>query len=167
MIRHRPESIDRLTRHFGQPPTKKRGSQDQGVDNPSLRVPANRLYHPAQIISALERSRGMVTVAARLLNCSRQTIYNAAKAYPEVASVIEDQRELMLDMAELSLFNAVMKGQAWAVCFFLKTQGRKRGYVERVNHAADAATLEDLVLEAHRNIQKEQQGLCPPTPPPR
>jgi hypothetical protein len=119
-------------------------------------VPPNQLYEPGLIASALERSRGMITVAARMLRCSRQTIYNAVHIYSEVKTARDDARELLLDTAELSLLNAVNKGQAWAVCFYLKTQGRKRGYVEKVDVSADSATLEELVLLSQKR-QAERQ----------
>lgn len=39
--------------------------------------------------------------------------------------------ELRLDIAESALDKAVEAGEAWAVCFFLKTRGKARGYTER------------------------------------
>ena len=38
----------------------------------------------------------------------------------------------MLDLAEAKLLVAINNCEAWAVCFFLKTQGKKRQYTERV-----------------------------------
>jgi hypothetical protein len=40
----------------------------------------------------------------------------------------------MKDDAESALYKAALAGEAWAVCFFLKTQAKDRGYVERVQH---------------------------------
>lgn len=88
----------------------------------------------------------MITIAAKLLGCDRQTIYNAMEQFPELQDTLTTSREHSLDLAELSLLKSVTKGEAWAVCFYLKTQGRKRGYVERVDVSADASTLEELVL---------------------
>ena len=34
-------------------------------------------------------------------------------------------------MAENSLFEAIRRGEAWAVCFYLKCMAKDRGYVER------------------------------------
>ena len=34
-------------------------------------------------------------------------------------------------MAELALYKAIQDGEGWAVCFYLKTQGKQRGYIER------------------------------------
>ena len=109
-------------------------------------MPPNQLYSPLMIISALERSRGMITVAARLLKCSRQTVYNALRHFPEVKLALEDARELLLDTAELKLMESVNKGESWAICFFLKTQGRKRGYIEKQGVGLEASTLEELIL---------------------
>ena len=34
-------------------------------------------------------------------------------------------------MAESQLVKGIQTGQSWAVCFYLKTKGRDRGYSER------------------------------------
>ena len=39
--------------------------------------------------------------------------------------------ESKLDNTESVLYNRAMHGEAWAVTFLLKTQGRGRGYIER------------------------------------
>lgn len=91
-------------------------------------------YKPEVIVEALNQSNGLISLAARRIGCDRATIYNYRKRFPEVAQAITDQREQMTDVAELSLFNQVKNGEAWAVCFYLKTQGKERGYVERQEH---------------------------------
>lgn len=73
----------------------------------------------------------MVYLAARALQCSPQTIYNYRDKYPDVARAIEQSRGELVDTAELALKRAVLAGEAWAVCFALKTIGRNRGYSER------------------------------------
>ena len=41
-------------------------------------------------------------------------------------------------------------GEPWAICFYLKTQGRKRGYLEsRQIDVEDRLTLEQAVLAAY------------------
>lgn len=54
-----------------------------------------------------------------------------AKRHATVQQAIDEEREMMLDVGELSLARAVQNGEAWAVCFLLKTQGKSRGYVEK------------------------------------
>ncbi|MDH4079783.1 MAG: helix-turn-helix domain-containing protein [Nitrospira sp.] len=88
-------------------------------------------YSPDKIMKALRASRGMIATAARLLGCTRQTIYNAIDRHPEIENVVAGERELMLDVAELKLQEAIDAGESWAVKFYLVTQGHCRGYIER------------------------------------
>jgi len=111
----------------------------------------SELYSPARLISALKQSKGTIAVAARLVGCSRQTIYSAMKRHPEIQETLGDERELMLDTAELKLINAVVKGEPWAIQCFLKTQRKGRGYVEKKDVGlVPGKTLEELVLESVR-----------------
>lgn len=94
-------------------------------------------FTPQQIVKALKATEGMVSLAAKTLGCSRMTIYRYKEKYPEVAEAMTDAKELMIDVAEGKLHQAVKKGEAWAICFYLKTQARSRGYVEKqeIEHA--------------------------------
>src|SRR5215831_19496923 len=99
-----------------------------GVPRGVPRVPRyRRKFTPEQMIEALSEAKGMSTVAARILHCNLRTI----EEYPQVAEVKRQERESMLDAGEMSLLRAVQNGEAWAVCFLLKTQGKHRGYIER------------------------------------
>lgn len=88
-------------------------------------------FTAGQMIEALRATKGMKGPAAKKLGCHRDTVDNYAKRYPTVQKVINEEREMMLDIGELSLARAAQNGEAWAVCFLLKTQGKNRGYVER------------------------------------
>ena len=92
---------------------------------------ANQRYTPEEVTDALNRSKGMVTVAARLLGCVPNTVQAYIDRYDEVREARNQEREAMTDVAELALYKAIQGGEAWAVCFYLKTQGKSRGYVER------------------------------------
>ena len=92
---------------------------------------SNEKYSPAKIMETLRTSRGMIATAARLLGCSRQTLYDAIARHPELNAVVDGERELMLDTAELKLQEAIEAGEGWAVKFMLATQGHRRGYIER------------------------------------
>jgi len=84
-----------------------------------------------EIIEAITINRGMIMLAAQSLKCSPSTIYDRLKTSEAVKEALSVARERTLDMAELVLFDKAMAGEAWAVCFLLKTQGRSRGYIER------------------------------------
>ena len=85
----------------------------------------------AEIIRAISLVGGNITMAARKLGCDRSTIYQRRKESAGVGRVIDQCREEMIDHAESALKLAIGRGEAWAVCFCLKTVGRARGYVER------------------------------------
>jgi hypothetical protein len=85
----------------------------------------------SQVIDALHRHKGMVYLAAENLQVAPLTVYRYAKRHPKIQQVIEDERGKFLDSGEDALYNAVKRGEGWAVCFLLKTLGKNRGYVER------------------------------------
>lgn len=109
-----------------------------------------------QVIEALRTSKGMVTLAADQLKCSPQAIYGWIKRSPDVAAVVNAERERVIDVAEIALMGAIQRKEGWAIAFALKTIGKKRGYVERteqVNFNVDT----DLLKRTLDAIEK--QGL--------
>jgi len=96
------------------------------------------------VASDLAQSRGNVSAVAKKHNVTRGAVQKLVKRTPALQEVLDDAREGMLDEAEGSLYKAMSDGEAWAVCFFLKTQGKSRGYIER---QADLPPL-DLLLAA-------------------
>jgi DNA-binding transcriptional MerR regulator len=90
-----------------------------------------RKYTQEQMIKALEESKGLIAPAARALGCSRDTIRTYLEEYSAVAQAKLDQREAVTDMAENALYAAILRGEAWAICFYLKCMAKDRGYVEK------------------------------------
>jgi len=90
-----------------------------------------RKYTAEQMIDALAESMGMISPAARKLGCSRTTIRRYLAENAEIAEAIEDANEEVNDIAELKLLDAIKRGEAWAICFRLKTKAKNRGYVEK------------------------------------
>ncbi len=90
------------------------------------------------MIEALEKSLGIVTTACKTVGISRQTHYNWLNdpAYKEAVDSIAD---IALDFAESQLHKQISNGEVSSTIFFLKTKGKKRGYVERTEIAADVS----------------------------
>jgi hypothetical protein len=84
-----------------------------------------------QIEAALRASAGKASIAAQKLGCSASLVWDRMKKFPKLREVAEEERESIVDLAEIKLKQAVMEGQAWAVCFTLKCLGKNRGWVER------------------------------------
>lgn len=87
-------------------------------------------YTAQEVIDALEKGYTCVG-AGQLLGCSAETIRNYANKYPTVKTALRGKRRELVDLAEMSLRRAVVKGEGWAVALTLKTLGRDDGYVER------------------------------------
>ena len=95
------------------------------------------MYTDAEIMAALVKSGGLVYVAARAVGCDPDTIYNRARARPNVAACVKHQRGAFVDLAEQSLRKAVKKCEPWAVALVLKTLGKDRGYCEKDDRPPD------------------------------
>lgn len=62
---------------------------------------------------------------------SRQTHYNWMKADEEYKSAVLELEDRTIDFAESHLHKLIKDGNPAATIFFLKTKGKRRGYVER------------------------------------
>ncbi len=88
-------------------------------------------YTAAQVIEALEEAQGYVSKAAYILGCTSQTVYNYRNRFPTVADAWQGIREKRTDFVENKLQEQIDKGNVTAIIFYLKTQAKDRGYVER------------------------------------
>ena len=113
---------------------------------------ARQKYTQAQIIDALRETKGMVYLAAKRLGCEAQTIYNYRDRYPAVRAEMEQQDGEVDDAAEMKLYQAIIAGEPWAVQFRLRTKGKGRGYVERVQQEVsgpDGGPIQTEHVEKH------------------
>jgi len=100
-----------------------------------------------QMITALQQAKGLVTVTARLLHCSPSTVEVYIERYPAVAEARRQEREGIVDLAELALVKAIQNGEGWAISLTLKTLGKSRGYVERTENVTELQGR--VVVEEH------------------
>lgn len=84
-----------------------------------------------KMISALKESNGFVSKACYILGCSRTHFYNKLKDYSTVQQTLEDIREERNDYVENKLMRQIENDNLTAIIFYLKTQAKGRGYVER------------------------------------
>lgn len=84
-----------------------------------------------RIIEAIKEAHGLLTLAAAKSGIGYTTIRRYVAELPSVAEAVREAKEGMLDIAEGKLYMAISNGEAWAICFYLKTQGKHRGFSER------------------------------------
>lgn len=85
-----------------------------------------------RIIKALEASFGILTDAAKKLRVHRKTLAEWIKDDPELAEARDYARDMLLDLGETKLMQNVRAGKERSVQYLLDTQGRQRGYGQRL-----------------------------------
>ena len=91
-----------------------------------------RRYTREQVEQALQECRGLLFLAAEKLGCQSKTVIAYMHRYPVLYQIVQELRGRRVDLGEAVLDKAVMAGEPWAVMFLLRTQGKDRGYVDRV-----------------------------------
>jgi hypothetical protein len=82
------------------------------------------------MIEALNKTLGLVSHACKIVGIHRSTHYDWLRNDKEYKIAVESTNDLVLDMAESSLFKQINQGNTAATIFYLKTRGKKRGYQE-------------------------------------
>ena len=113
------------------------------LKSPSKRKPKNMNITDEMLIKALEATGGLLSHAAKKLNCSVEMFYKRFQRDAEKWQAIRDKiRDDRLDFAESKLMQAIDKGSTPELLFFLKCQGKSRGYIEKqevkLSHSMDA-----------------------------
>lgn len=95
----------------------------------------NKLDNPKKrkMIEALCQCNGIVSDACKKANISRTLHYfwvNNDNLYKEL---VQDANEVAIDFVEGQLFKKIKELDTASIIFFLKTKGKKRGYVEKEN----------------------------------
>jgi len=87
--------------------------------------------HKKAMLEALEQSLGIVTSACKKVGIGRTTHYMWLKEDEEYKAAVEDVENIALDFAESQLHKHIKEGNTSGTIFYLKTKGKKRGYIER------------------------------------
>ncbi len=70
----------------------------------------------------------MVSVAAEGLGIATDNLYHRInKRSMTFQAALHETRDEILDIAELALFDAVKRGEQWALVLMLKASGKSRG----------------------------------------
>jgi hypothetical protein len=97
------------------------------------------------VYKAIVDAMGNLTVAAKALHCERVTLYRWIDEYG-LKDAVQEGRDRMLDIAENQLAENIQSGKEVSLIFFLKTQGRSRGYSEKVDVEHTGKDGEPLTL---------------------
>jgi hypothetical protein len=116
-----------------------------------------------RMLAALEKTLGIVTKAADIAGIDRATHYKWLDSDPDYKAAVESIADMALDFAESKLHEMIdgpMKEVLTdegiqqvkdspvpsAVIFYLKTKGKKRGYIERTEvSGADGGPIQIII----------------------
>lgn len=110
-----------------------------------------------RIIEALHESKGLLTLAARKAGVSYTTVKRYATEFDSVREAVQEAKESMLDFAEGKLYEKIRNGDNACIIFYLKTQGRHRGYVERSEVSGPAGgpvQFQDVTESLKQKLEK-------------
>ena len=98
------------------------------------------------VAQSIDKLSGNMSAIARAHKKSRAWMYEYIKKN-DMWPMVEDAREKMLDNVESALYNKALKGDTTAMIFYLKTQGKKRGWTEKQELDVNFGKMTDDQLE--------------------
>lgn len=81
---------------------------------------------------AVQDSQGIKAVIAKRLGCTWVCVNNYVKSNPFAQKLLDEESEVVLDMAESVVFNAIQNGDERVAEWYLQKKGKNRGYCDNV-----------------------------------
>lgn len=72
-----------------------------------------------------------ISKACEVAGIYRRTYYDWIEKDKEFENKVEEAQEKLIDMVESALQDKILTGDTTSIIFFLKTKGKKRGYIEK------------------------------------
>ena len=112
--------------------------------------------HKKAMIEALTKSLGVVTIACKEVGISRTLHYNWYNSDPEYKEWVDDVANVALDFVESKLHKQIEASNVIATIFYLKTKGKKRGYIEKseVDHNISFPDLPSITIKTNGTDSK-------------
>jgi len=100
-----------------------------------------------KIIQVYEKKGCNITATCTALGISRKTFYEWKEKKKKLAEGLEEVDESILDWAESKLKEHIDNNDLQALIFFLRTKGKKRGYVEKTETDVNINAFEQLMQD--------------------
>ena len=100
-----------------------------------------------KIVAIYEKKGCNITATCDALGISRKTFYEWKDKKKKLAEGLEAADEAILDFAESKLVEHIQNDDVQALIFFLRTKGKKRGYVEKTESDVNINAFEKLMQE--------------------
>ena len=100
-----------------------------------------------KIIQVYEKKGCNITATCTALGISRKTFYEWKEKKKKLAEGLEAAEEAIIDFAESKLVEHINNDDVQALIFFLRTKGKKRGYVEKIESDVNINQFEKLMQD--------------------
>ena len=100
-----------------------------------------------KIIQIYEKKGCNITATCTALGIARKTFYEWREKKKKLAEGLEAAEEAIIDFAESKLVQHINNDDVQALIFFLRTKGKKRGYVEKTESDVNINQFEKLMQE--------------------
>lgn len=98
-----------------------------------------------QIVETYEKKGCNITATCAALGISRKTFYEWKEKKKKLSEALEAADESIIDFAESKLIEHIQNDDVQSLIFFLRTKGKKRGYVERTESDVHINKFEELM----------------------
>ena len=108
-------------------------------------------------VAGFEKSMCNISSACSKVPITRKTFYTWMKKNPAFKKRVMEAYEKRKDFGESKLMERINEGNVTSLLFFLKTQAKDRGYVERSELDVEGRLEHghDLLLDAYKKRSKE------------
>jgi hypothetical protein len=134
---------------------------ESNKSNKSLFVTQNKLesnniqHKKVLIIEGMIKTLGNVSKTCDMLGINRSTFYEYYNNDIEFKGKVDDIKNIALDFVEDKLIGKIKDGDIVAILFYLKTQGKKRGYIER--QETELTIQQPVVIDWSEPIQEAEE----------
>ena len=100
---------------------------------------------------------GIVSTAAKQCDMTVQSHYKWMRECPDYKAKVEEIGDMTLDYVESKLLELINMGKEASTIFYLKTKGKKRGYIEQPGYEIppDESEFKMPIIEIVKDIDYE------------
>lgn len=106
-----------------------------------------------RIVQVYEKKACNMSATATALGLGRRTLIQWRDKDPKLAEAMADVEESLIDFSESKLLEQINDGNLTAIIFHLKTKGKKRGYVEKIEQDVTVNPFEKLMMELPDEVE--------------
>ena len=100
-----------------------------------------------KFLEIFKKKAGNISSTCDAMGIVRQTYHNWYNTDENFRRDADNVKEGLLDFAESKLFELMNEKNPTALIFYLKTQGKKRGYVERAEFEHDVSEGVQVIIK--------------------